>query len=94
MAHQVRFQQERGKDISTIIQESTAEFERRWAAMEVRLHLISGKDFIALLSSHFQKKYGMSITVNMLFDVKLMMISKRSWPNSINSVLRNRSQIA
>jgi hypothetical protein len=68
MAHQVRFQQERGKDISTIIQESTAEFERRWAAMEVRLHLISGKDFIALLSSHFQKKYGMSITVNMLFD--------------------------
>ena len=30
--------------------------------------MISGKDFIALLSSHFQKKYGMSITVNMLFD--------------------------
>ncbi len=33
-----------------------------------RLCLVSGKDFIASLSTYFQKKYGMSVTINMLLD--------------------------
>jgi hypothetical protein len=67
-AHKVRFQQDKGKDISTIIRESTAEFEKQWAIMETRLCLVSGKDFIASLSTYFQKTYGLSITINMLLD--------------------------
>jgi hypothetical protein len=68
MAHKVRFQQDKGIDISTIIKESTAEFEQLWAVMHTRLRLVSGKDFIALLSTYFQKRHGMSVTLNMLLD--------------------------
>lgn len=68
MAHKVRFQQDKGLDISTIIQESTAEFEKRWAVLQTRLCIVSGKEFIASLSTLFQRKYGMSLTINMLLD--------------------------
>jgi hypothetical protein len=68
MAHKVRFQQDKGLDISTIIKESTVDFEARWAEMQSRLCLVSGKEFIAALSTFFQKKYGLSITINMLLE--------------------------
>lgn len=68
MAHKVRFQQDKGKDISTIIKESTEEFVKQWAVIQTRLCLVSGKDFIASFSTFFQKKYGMSVTINMLLE--------------------------
>lgn len=68
MAHKVRFQQDKGFDISTLIRESTVEFEKQWAAVETRLCMVSGKDFIASLSTFFQRKHGLSVTLNMLLD--------------------------
>jgi hypothetical protein len=63
------FQQNRSSiDAATISKDTAMKFERAWKHVDQRLCLLSGKDFIAQISSVLQRRKGFSITTNMLMD--------------------------
>jgi hypothetical protein len=78
------FQEIRSRiDSSTIMKETAVEFERNWKSIEWRLATISGKDFIAQLSTSLQKNRGFSVTTNMLVDS----MRRDEMPNDLTSII-------
>jgi hypothetical protein len=63
------FQEIRSRvDPSTIWKETAMAFEQNWKNMDQRLAMISGKEFVARLSSRLQKRKGVTITINMMVE--------------------------
>ena len=52
----------KGKDESTVINETTLKFENDWKDLDYRLSVISGKTFFSMLNEYLQLTFGISIT--------------------------------
>jgi hypothetical protein len=63
VAHKAKYNQKSAKDISTIIKESSIQFEKQWKEISFRLSKIGGKTFFTLLNQKLQERYKISITV-------------------------------
>lgn len=65
LAHYMRFMKDRNKDIdeSTLIKTCLVEFTATWSDLQERLKLLSGKEFISVLSARCQANYGFSTSI-------------------------------
>jgi len=61
-----RLKMRKGKDESTIINETTIDFEKNWANLDYRLGVISGKGFFSILNDYLQSSYKVSITYSQI----------------------------
>ncbi len=70
MTHRGRYFQEirSSVDPSTIWKQTATDFDKKWKNLDQRLSMISGKEFIARLSTRLQKRRGFSVTTNMLIE--------------------------
>lgn len=62
LSHIVKPMHKAGKDISTILNDFSKEFEKSWNNMEYRLSVICGKTFFSTLNQYLQKTFKISIT--------------------------------
>jgi AAA domain, putative AbiEii toxin, Type IV TA system len=66
VAHKAKFNQKSAKDISTIIKESSIQFEKDWALIPFRFSKIGGKTFFTLLNQKLQEHYKINITLTQI----------------------------
>jgi ABC-type cobalamin/Fe3+-siderophores transport system ATPase subunit len=52
----------KGQDESTIITNTTLDFESKWGNLDYRLSVISGKEFFSILNDYLQSTFKISIT--------------------------------
>jgi len=73
LAHYIRYHGavDRGADLSTHIDRANRRFEGLWNDLQSRLNILSGKDFISVLSARLQRDHGVSITINQILDEML-----------------------
>ncbi len=62
LANELENKQNKGKDKATIIKEVNENFEFNWRALEYRLRVIPGKEFMHGLNLHLQNNFKVSIT--------------------------------
>lgn len=53
---------------STHLERGNARFEAQWKAVEGRLAIVPGKEFIAVLSTELQRDFGTTLTINQILD--------------------------
>ncbi|MCZ8533362.1 ATP-dependent nuclease [Psychrobacillus psychrodurans] len=59
---------QKGKDLSTIIQNKINEFEIEWDNLDYRLGVVSGKNFLSKLNGYLQERFKISITTNQIVN--------------------------
>jgi predicted ATP-dependent endonuclease of OLD family len=75
-----RLKTRKGKDESTIINETTIDFERNWGNLDFRLGVVSGKGLFSILNDYLQSIFKVSITYSQIANY----IGLKDLPSEIN----------
>lgn len=71
-SHRLKFERSknRGVDDAIVFQDTIKEFDNNWVALEKRLKIVPGKEFLSILNKYLQETYFISLTIsNIIYSI-------------------------